>query len=282
MRNIPAALQTELSSVTPRIARLVKITLKNNTIYSFTDHNENLIVGGITYVPAPGLTAFKFNATSDTQVSNQQLGTAWVTVPDEDLLGGRFDNARVEAFWCSWADVSAGTVKTFDGRIGELTWADEGFTADIMSFMKNLEKNIGYNYTPTCRHQLFSSVGPGKVGACQLSSAAYTFAGAIATVTIPKWKFVISGAAAGKADGYYSNGVITFTSGLNTGLSATVKKQVGNNIELFLPTAFVADVGATFTIQAGCDKTLDTCRDKFNNIPNFGGFPHINTDVTFR
>ena len=279
MRNIPTALQTELSSGTPRIARLVKITLKSNVVYGFTDHDKTLVVGGVTYVPAPGLSAFKLNSTSDTQVSNQQLGSSWVTVPDEDLLGGKFDDARVEAFWCSWANVGAGTVKTFDGRIGELTWTENGFIADIVSFMRRLEKNIGHTYTPTCRHRLFGQSGS---GACFVSASAFTFSGTIASVTLPKWKFVIAGAAAGKSAGFYSNGSITFTSGLNNGLSATVKNQTGDTIELFLPTAFVVAPGASFTIQAGCDKTLETCKTKFNNVVNFGGYPHINTDVTFR
>ena len=34
-------------------------------------------------------------------------------------------------------------------------------------------------------------------------------------------------------------------------------------------------VGDTFTVTAGCDKTLATCRDRFANVDNFRGFPHI-------
>ena len=31
--------------------------------------------------------------------------------------------------------------------------------------------------------------------------------------------------------------------------------------------------GDTFTVTAGCDKSLDTCIAKFNNVANFRGFP---------
>ena len=31
----------------------------------------------------------------------------------------------------------------------------------------------------------------------------------------------------------------------------------------------------TFTVTAGCDKTYPTCRDRFANVVNFGGFPHM-------
>jgi uncharacterized phage protein (TIGR02218 family) len=33
--------------------------------------------------------------------------------------------------------------------------------------------------------------------------------------------------------------------------------------------------GDTFTVTAGCDKRFDTCHDRFNNVVNFRGFPHI-------
>jgi uncharacterized phage protein (TIGR02218 family) len=33
--------------------------------------------------------------------------------------------------------------------------------------------------------------------------------------------------------------------------------------------------GDTFIVTAGCDKRFETCRDRFNNIVNYRGFPHI-------
>ena len=33
--------------------------------------------------------------------------------------------------------------------------------------------------------------------------------------------------------------------------------------------------GDGFVIRAGCDKRLETCRDRFANVLNFRGFPNI-------
>jgi uncharacterized phage protein (TIGR02218 family) len=33
--------------------------------------------------------------------------------------------------------------------------------------------------------------------------------------------------------------------------------------------------GDGFTVTAGCDKQFPTCHDKFANVVNFRGFPHI-------
>lgn len=277
MRTISPLLKADIDAGT--IARLLKISCTNGTVYAFTDHEFPLTVGGVTYEPAPGLESVKYTSTSDVQVSNQEIGAAMVDVPEEDLLGGVFDSADVEAAWCSWKNPSYGRLITFKGTIGEVNWSEVGFVADIVSFMKQLERSIGHTYTSSCRHELFGSTAPGRIGACTLSATSFTHTGTVSSISISKWKFVIS---VSQADNYFSNGVITFTSGNNAGLSATIKKQTGTTIELLLPTAFTVQVGDAFSIVAGCDKTLDTCKNKFSNVVNFGGFPHINTDIGYR
>lgn len=283
MRTIPTALRAELESSSPRIARLIKLTeAKSGEVHAYTDHDIQLVVDGVTYKPAPGLNSVRYTSTADVEVSSQNMSAGWVDVPEEALRGGRLDNAAIEAAWVSWVEPEAGRLIVFTGKVGEVAWDESGFSVDIVSFMKELEKNVGWTYTSTCRHALFSQPRPGSLGGCMVDPAAYTFTGTVASVITPKWKFTVSGAAAGKEDNYFSAGQITFTSGYNNGLSAIVKKHDDDTFELFLPTAFVIPVGTTFSVQAGCDKTAATCKAKFNNILNHGGFPHINPNVQYR
>ena len=37
----------------------------------------------------------------------------------------------------------------------------------------------------------------------------------------------------------------------------------------------VLSIGDMIAVSAGCDKAPETCRDRFNNIANFRGFPHM-------
>ena len=100
---------------------------------------------------------------------------------------------------------------------------------------------------------------------------------------MPRLKFDISNI--GQADGFCSNGTLTWTTGANTGVVSPVKKHTAGGtitIELLLPTPYDIQVGDNFNITAGCDKTFATCRAKFNNVVNFGGFPHIQVEVTTR
>ena len=282
MRTIPPEIRAELESSSPRIARTLKLTCKDGTTYGFTDHELPLLVDGLEYVPAPGLNSVKYTATADTQVSNQNVSAGWVEVPEEDLRAGKVDNAEIVAGWVSWVTPEAGTLVMFQGRIGEITYDESGFAVDVVSFMKALERNVGWTYTSECRHRLYSLPSPGSLGGCMADPTGFTFTGTVTEVVTPKWKLAVGGAAAGKEEGFFSAGQITFTSGLNNGLSTIIKTHSGNTFELFLPTAFVIPVGTTFTVQAGCDKKVETCKSKFSNIMNFGGYPHLNPNVNYR
>ena len=44
---------------------------------------------------------------------------------------------------------------------------------------------------------------------------------------------------------------------------------------LSLPMPYTVQVGDGVTAIAGCDKTSETCKDKFSNLINFRGFPTI-------
>lgn len=277
MRTVNSNLMQEI--LKGRIANCMKISLKNGTVYGYTDHDKPLVVNGVTYTPAPGLQKVKMTLAANAEVSNQEFGSAWVDAPEEDLRAGLFDSATMEVSWASWKYPAYGRLIVFTGQLGEITWSEEGFKADIVSFMKNLAKNLGNVFTANCRHTMFSTEGAGLIGACGVNPAAYTFSGSVSSIQVPKWKFTIT---TNKPDGYFDNGQITFTSGYNNGLSTVIKSHIGGVIELFIPTAFVIQPGATFNIYAGCDKTLATCRDKFNNVLNFGGFPHIKPDVNFQ
>jgi hypothetical protein len=79
----------------------------------------------------------------------------------------------------------------------------------------------------------------------------------------------------GSATGYFDFGKITFTSGLNNGLSREIKAYLPTQITLYLPLPYVAAIGDTYTIVAGCDKSFATCRDRFNNVVNFRGEPYV-------
>ena len=79
--------------------------------------------------------------------------------------------------------------------------------------------------------------------------------------------------------GFFDQGFLTFTSGANAGRKSEVLRHArdgdGDHIELWQAMAAPIGVGDGFTISAGCDKRFSTCRDRFDNVVNFRGFPHM-------
>ena len=55
----------------------------------------------------------------------------------------------------------------------------------------------------------------------------------------------------------------------------TILDHTGSVMLLDAPFADGVIVAAACTIYVGCDRTAGTCRDKFANIANFGGFPRL-------
>lgn len=81
---------------------------------------------------------------------------------------------------------------------------------------------------------------------------------------------------------YFSNGLVTMTSGQAAGLSREVKFAHSGRLSLWLPFERPVAVGDTFSIIVGCVKTTSACMFKFNNLLNFGGFPGIQPELLYR
>ena len=78
--------------------------------------------------------------------------------------------------------------------------------------------------------------------------------------------------------GLFSGGTLTWTSGANTGLISPVFGHVVDRdirIELAERPPRLIVTGDSFVVRAGCDKTVATCSQRFANLVNFRGFPHM-------
>lgn len=284
MRTIDSSLKQDFKDGYRSI--LVKVTTESGDVFGYTDHDMPLTVSGIIYVPAPGLVRGNMSVSSTEQVSNQEFSTAWIDAPEEDLLAGKFDNAKIDVLLCSWKQPNLGAFVVNSGNLGQIQWTSDGFSADVLGFMRVLQRSINFLVTGTCRHQLFSQYDSQHIGACTLNSVSYTKTSTVASITTDKLIITAASANLWGTTGTATNGILTWTSGLNNGLKREVKNYTVSGatatIEFFLPTDYDISNGDAFSLTAGCDKKFDTCKSKFNNVINFGGFPHIQTEVQYR
>ena len=73
----------------------------------------------------------------------------------------------------------------------------------------------------------------------------------------------------------YDQGTIIATSGANTGQSRTIVQLSGGVVSLLKAWLEPVAVGDGFQLLPGCDHTVATCQNTFNNLARFGGFPYI-------
>ena len=81
---------------------------------------------------------------------------------------------------------------------------------------------------------------------------------------------------------YFTQGVVTCITGDNKGLSQTVKVHMNSVPYLNVMNKWLlpVNVGDTFMVIAGCDKSLVTCNTKFNNLAHHAGMPFIPVPIT--
>lgn len=82
------------------------------------------------------------------------------------------------------------------------------------------------------------------------------------------------------ADGWFTQGLLRFTSGDNADVERDVKFHSGTTLYFYEEFPFTIDPGDAFELTAGCIKTIEICNSKFANTDNFRGFPYAPTNDT--
>jgi uncharacterized phage protein (TIGR02218 family) len=184
------------------------------------------------------------------------------------LASGVFDGAmlQIDRLFMDASGMQIGTVVRFSGIIGEAeeigrSSAKLTVNALVQLLSMQLPRTL---LQPGCTHTLFDAE-------CALVKSNFARSSAAAGGCTPnKVNTTLT-----DPDGYYDNGQIVFTSGVNSGLVKAVRLYSGRVIYFNSPLPFAPNAGDTFTVYPGCDKTQSTCQNKFNNLQNFGGYPYV-------
>jgi len=264
-------------------AFLYTFTLVSGQVFRWTDADRDITVSGNVFSSAgPKLKWDTITNAVGTEVSSMTITVAddgsTTTIGGLTLLQaiamGVFDGAHVEVddlTSATFGDASMGTTNRFSGRLATVQQCGRASAQiELRSYLEFFDTQLPRNvYQPGCLHTLYDA-------GCTLSKAAFTATGAVGagstSVTI------IAASALGQSDGYYALGILTFTSGLNSGLSYAVRAYTAastGTLTLERPTLLPAAPGDTFTVSAGCDKTQATCTGRFSNIANFDGQPYV-------
>lgn len=262
-------------------ADLFTITLAGGGTLYYTDADGGLSYGGNTYVcTSPRIARTGAKTSLGVQVDTMQVSIfggasdriQGVPFPQFALNGG-FDGATLSVDRCfmnTFGDTSAGTVNVFFGNVSETQPSRTAVVLTVSSLLELLNISMPRNLiSPGCIHNLFDA-GCTLVKASHAASAAASAGSSVSAVLT---------ASLSQAAGYFTLGTITFTSGVNAGVSATIKAHAlasgTATLTLMAPLQSPPAAGDTFTVYPGCNKSMATCSATFNNLSNFRGWPFV-------
>lgn len=266
-------LLTHLQTGVTTVCHAWAITRRDGVTLGFTDHDRWLSFEGITFKADTGLSAMALQQSTGLSVDNTEaLGAlSDAVVREEDIEAGRFDGAEVRAWLVNWADVSARQL-VFRGTIGELTRADGAFRAELRGLTEALNRPLGRVYQKPCTAVLGDA-------ACGFDTATPGFFIEIGVQKVEVRSRFVFADLPGFEPGWFGRGVLVGLDGACAGLRGMIKRDVIEDgarvIELWHPMRADIATGDSLRLIAGCDKRMETCRLKFNNLLNFQGFPDL-------
>lgn len=271
MITLDPAFQTYLDEGATTMCHCWRVTRTDTVVQGFTDHDRDLTFDGTTFYAATGFTASQTTKSLGLSVDNLEVQGALssATINENDLALGKYDDAYVELFWVNWTNTAQRVVR-MTGYTGETKRTGVAFTTELRGLTARLDQVTMRTFKRLCD----ARVGDARCGV-NLASGAFNGSAVVSSVLSPR-SFVVTGLS-GFASKWFAQGVLTLTSGANTGGKIDVKSHILQSggfalVETWLRPAFDVAPGDTFTIRAGCDQTITTCKARFNNVANFRGF----------
>lgn len=226
---------------------------------------NSVLVSGLKYKASIGLQADTQEITISAASTDLVGSVSFLQALENGIFDGCIVTRSMVFFSTALGGTVTGGVVMFKGVIGEIgeigrTSAKITVNSKLVFLDIDMPRHL---YQPTCVHTLYD------VG-CALNPATFSTTGAVgaaSTSSLINWA---------SAAAVYQQGKIAFTSGANNGLTATIKTVVvGVSVTLVYPVPFTPSPGDTFTVYQGCDHTSSTCKNQFNNLVNFRGFPVV-------
>jgi uncharacterized phage protein (TIGR02218 family) len=256
-----------LSLPVTTIAFCWRLARRDGVTIGFTTHDRDLRIDGLVYGAAPGMLPSAIRLSGGLDADSMDVSGALTSdaITEQDLVAGRWDGASVRLFAVDWDAPDGETLLLARGELGAVSIDGDGFTAELKGPATVLDRPVSELTSPECRARF----GDAR---CRIDLAPHkritTIAAVIDSVTVD----MTDAAVATNAYGY---GRLRWMGGDNCGLTSAILRSDGNRFTLREAPAFAVAPDTLVEIVEGCDRIFATCRDRFSNIENFRGEPHL-------
>lgn len=232
---------------------------------AFTSSEDEQVVDGVTYVPE----AIKRGRLS--QGHDKRDSVLEISVPKSNLMAKQYlavvpaQEPRVTIKRIQRADGPTPEVVTlFVGMIRSVNFGGQGKLATISVaplIVASSRAIPRYTYQSLCNHVLYD-------GLCKILATDPLYLRTGIASRSSGVSLTVAGLSA-DPDGFFKAGFVQVN-----GDARMILDHVGDVLTLMLPFPFNV-AGQTVEVLAGCDHSPNTCKTKFNNIINYGGFAFV-------
>lgn len=290
MKPTNATLNALLASRQFYVADLFTLTLVDGTVLRYTSGDQDIVYGGNTY--SSGGVSDVLMELDTTSGMKLQLGTQSQTMvvqvaPRNGQLSGIpfitacvfgvLDGATVRrdiAIMPTYGNVAAGVVLMFLGRVAEVDIGDTQISINVNSptelFNQSMPRNL---YQPGCINTLYDA-------SCTVNPETYRADYHVAAGSTTTMLLLVDQSIRSK---YFDQGKVWIRSGAASGQRRNIRQwTMGSSPEastafIWPPLTVAPSAGDSVSLYPGCNKSPtdpDGCI-KFNNLPNFRGFPDV-------
>jgi len=263
---VTAAYEAKEEATQRKPAELYHIWKFNADVhYRYTSGDVAVTYNGDNYTPA---TIERGETQYDAKLENSSLTVkaARVTTPFIEYLAvNPLDLYWIEVFKLFRDQTPLEASVVFVGQIKTVSFKGIAAQIDCVGFEIYLQRTIPqFRYGPPCNWTLFDSK-------CTIDKTLYSTNAVLTDLSVDGLTLT-SATFALEADDYYTYGYAEFGDA-----KRMITSHIGDVVKLNYKIPELAN-GNTVTCFAGCSLDIETCRDKFNNVVNFGGHCYIPVD----
>ena len=240
-----------------------RVERSDSVALGFTSHDNDLTRDGFVYRAAPGMVPSAIRLSDGFEADDVDLDGTLTSgaFTDDDLRAGRWDGARLVLSAVDWADPQAKPVVLVRGTFGSVALRDGAFSVGLRGVAGAFDAPVAEDTSSSCRATLGDRRCRVDLAGRRHVARATVVAGSVVTLdtSFP--------------DGIFAGGSLRWTDGPRAGIAEQVLASAGTGVTLAEPVTLAVPIAVK--LLEGCDRQLATCRDRFVNVVNFQGEPHL-------
>jgi len=241
-----------------------RLERRDGVTIGLTSHDRALAVGGLDYVPAPGITPSAILRGGDPRAELTEVAGALssAALSEADLDAGRWDGATAVLHLTEWTAPGVLWLELARGTLGSVAKSGASYSVALRGPGELLGQAAAPATSPTCRARLGDAD-------CTVDLRGRQLVAPLADVAGERVRFEGLGAW------LYGFGSVRWLTGPCAGIGQMIVDQDGDDLFLAEPPPLALTPGMRALLTQGCDKRLASCAGRFSNAVNFRGEPFL-------